>query len=67
MGALWHLILSDGYARLAKTAVEEGVELVTYSMWLAAAVEYFVRQRASVAQASSVEHVALERAALARR
>lgn len=32
MVALWHIILSDGYARLAKTTVEEGIELLTYSM-----------------------------------
>lgn len=47
-GALWHIILSDGYARLAKTTVEEGIELLTYSMWLAAAVEYYLAQRVSV-------------------
>ncbi|MGH8417484.1 MAG: hypothetical protein ACRER8_09420 [Pseudomonas sp.] len=47
MGALWHLILNEGYARLAKTAVEEGIELLTYGMWLAASVEYFLSQRAA--------------------
>jgi len=46
MGALWHLILGEGYARLAKTTVEEGIELLTYSMWLAASIEYFLLQRA---------------------
>lgn len=45
MGALWHLILNDGYARLAKTTVEEGIELISYSMWLAASVEFFWLQR----------------------
>jgi hypothetical protein len=49
MGALWHAILGDGYARLAKTTVEEGVELLTYSMWLAGSVDYYLRQRAVVA------------------
>jgi hypothetical protein len=45
MGSLWHAILGDGYARLAKTTVEEGVELLTYSMWLAGSIDYFLRQR----------------------
>jgi hypothetical protein len=45
MGALWHLILDDGYARLAKTTVEEGIELLTYAMWTAASIEYFLAQR----------------------
>jgi hypothetical protein len=49
MGSLWHMILGDGYARLAKTTVEEGIELLTYSMWLAGSVDYYVRQRALVA------------------
>lgn len=40
MGDLWHLILKDGYARLAKTTVEEGVELLTYALWLAACIEH---------------------------
>jgi len=47
MGTLWHLILGAGYARLAKTTVEEGIELLTYSMWLAASLEYFWQQRAA--------------------
>ncbi|HEY0286712.1 MAG TPA: hypothetical protein VGC62_06830 [Pseudomonas sp.] len=41
MGNLWHLILNEGYARLAKTTVEEGVELLTYAMWLAASIDHF--------------------------
>lgn len=41
MGDFWHLVLSEGYMRLAKTTVEEGIELLTYSMWLAASIEYF--------------------------
>lgn len=40
MGDLWHLILKDGYARLAKTMAEEGIELLTYSMWLAATLDH---------------------------
>ena len=56
MVALWHIILSDGYARLAKTAVEEGIELLTYSMWLSAAIEYYLAQRASV-----TEHITPQR------
>jgi hypothetical protein len=50
MGALWHLILDDGYARLAKTTVEEGIELLAYAMWLAASLEYHLQQRAFSAQ-----------------
>lgn len=56
MVALWHIILSDGYARLAKTTVEEGIELLTYSMWLSAAIEYYLAQRASV-----TEHITPQR------
>ncbi len=41
MGNLWHLILNEGYARLAKTTVEEGIELLTYSMWLGASIDHF--------------------------
>lgn len=53
MGALWHLILDDGYARLAKTAVEEGIELMTYAMWLSASVGYWLQQRSVAADAPS--------------
>lgn len=45
MGSLWHLVLGEGYERLAKTTVEEGIELLAYSMWFAASIEYFVRAR----------------------
>lgn len=41
MGDFWHLVLTEGYMRLAKTTVEEGIELLTYSMWLAASIEHF--------------------------
>ncbi|WP_296187427.1 hypothetical protein [Pseudomonas sp. UBA1879] len=51
MGSLWHLILTEGYARLAKTTVEEGVELLAYSMWFAASVEYYALSRKAHAQA----------------
>lgn len=49
MGSLWHLILNEGYARLAKTTVEEGIELLTYAMWLVASLDYYLQQRAAVA------------------
>lgn len=49
MGSLWHLILDEGYARLAKTAVEEGIELMTYAMWLSASVGYWLQQRSVAA------------------
>jgi len=41
MGSFWHLVLNEGYARLAKTAVEEGIELLTYSIWFAASLEFY--------------------------
>lgn len=47
MGSLWHLILGQGYARLAKTTVEEAVELLAYSMWLAASLEYYFHVRST--------------------
>lgn len=50
MGNLWHLILEDGYARLAKTTTEEGIELLTYAMWLAGTIEYYLVQRAAYAR-----------------
>lgn len=53
MGDLWHLILKDGYARLAKTMVEEGVELLTYSMWLAAALDHVWAIKRSLASAAA--------------
>lgn len=52
MGTLWHLILDEGYARLAKTAVEEGIELLTYSMWFAGSVEFYLMAR----KAEATEH-----------
>lgn len=50
MGSLWHMILGQGYERLAKTTVEEGIELLAYSMWFAASIEYFVRARNAMQQ-----------------
>lgn len=52
MGELWHLILKGGYARLAKTTVEEGVELLTYSMWLAASIDHAWAVRRAQQQAA---------------
>lgn len=40
MGELWHQILQGGYARLAKTMVEEGLELLAYMIWFAASIEH---------------------------
>jgi hypothetical protein len=56
MGDLWHLILDEGYARLAKTTVEEGIELLTYSMWLAASVEFCLQRFAAAARARRHDH-----------
>lgn len=40
-GNLWHLVLDEGYVRLAKTTVQESIELLAYSMWFASSIEYF--------------------------
>lgn len=45
MGSFWHSVLGAGYERLAKTTVEEGIELLSYGLWLAAAIEYCVQAR----------------------
>ncbi|WP_417663415.1 hypothetical protein [Pseudomonas sp.] len=42
MGSFWHLVLGEGYVRLAKTTVEESIELLAYSMWLAASIEIYL-------------------------
>lgn len=52
MGSFWHLVLGAGYERLAKTTVEEGIELLSYGMWLAASIEYFVQARSATAPAA---------------
>ncbi len=44
MGVLWHQILGPGYSRLAKTAVEEGLELLSYGFWCTAAIEWRMYQ-----------------------
>lgn len=60
MGALWHQVLGEGYARLVKTTVEEGIELPAYSLWLAASLEHFWRIRAVVRAGHALpDHVRL--------
>jgi hypothetical protein len=58
MGSLWHLILDEGYARLAKTAVEEGIELLAYSMWFAGSVEFYRVARRAQATEQDVSEAA---------
>lgn len=48
MGTLWHQILQDGYQRLAKTMVEEGLELVAYCIFLTGSLQYYCQQRGRV-------------------
>ncbi|MEB6587994.1 MULTISPECIES: hypothetical protein [Pseudomonas] len=55
MGELWHLILGEGYVRLAKTTVEEGIELLAYSVWLAASIESITFGYKSVAGTVSAQ------------
>lgn len=45
MGTFWHHVLGADYQRLAKTTAEEGVELMAYSIWLSASLEYWVNTR----------------------
>lgn len=45
MGFLWHGILHDGYARLAKTTVEEGLELLAYCISLGGTLDYYRNYR----------------------
>jgi hypothetical protein len=52
MGSFWHLVLGPGYERLAKTTVEEGIELLSYGIWLAASIEYYVYARLAVVPAA---------------
>jgi hypothetical protein len=65
MGSLWHQVLGEGYARMAKTAVEEGVELMAYSIWLAASVEYFVRAKLTSPLSTSAPYEATARPQIA--
>jgi hypothetical protein len=51
MGTLWHLILQEGYQRLAKTTVEEGLELLAYCIFLAGSLQYFAGQLTAEKQA----------------
>lgn len=44
--------MGPNYARLAKTTVEGGTELVAYSMWFAASIEYFFQERLATAHLS---------------
>lgn len=62
MGSLWHLILDEGYARLAKTTVEEGIELLTYSMWFAASLEFYWATRTVRADAAADHTLEAQRA-----
>ncbi len=43
MGELWETILADNYVRLAKTTVEEGVELLGYSLLFYSVLGYVRR------------------------
>jgi hypothetical protein len=43
--ALWQSILGDAYARVAKLAVEEFIELAGYFLWLAGSIEFVVEIR----------------------
>lgn len=54
-------MIDQGRARMAKTAVEEGVELMAYSIWLAASVEYFVRARIVCPVSPSAPYEAITR------
>ena len=40
-----HHVLGADDQRLAKTTAEEGVELMAYSTWLSASLEYWVNAR----------------------
>lgn len=49
---LWVAILGDGYARIAKLAVEEFIELIGYYFVVIGTLEYFYQVRAVVARTS---------------
>ena len=53
MGYLWHGILHDGYARLAKTTVEEGIELLAYCISLGGTLDYYREHRSVVASSKT--------------
>ncbi|SQG00698.1 Uncharacterised protein [Paucimonas lemoignei] len=44
MGTLWHQILQEGYQRMAKTMVEEGLELIAYCIFLTGSLQYYFQQ-----------------------
>lgn len=44
MGTLWHQILQEGYQRMAKTMVEEGLELIAYCIFLTGSIQYYFQQ-----------------------
>ena len=67
MGSLWHGILQEGYARLAKTTVEEGVELLAYSICLGGALDYFLELRRDLSRFDDLTELQISSPAKARR
>jgi len=43
---LWQAMLGDDYARIARVAVEEFIELMGYLLWLAGTIEYVYQAKA---------------------
>ena len=66
MGSLWHGILQGGYARLAKTTVEEGVELLAYSICLGGALDYFLELRRDLSRFDDLTELQISRPVNAR-
>jgi hypothetical protein len=67
MGSLWHGILQEGYARLAKTTVEEGVELLAYSICLGGALDYFLELRRDLSRFDDLTELQISSPSKARR
>jgi hypothetical protein len=67
MGSLWHGILQEGYARLAKTTVEEGVELLAYSICLGGALDYFLELRRDLSRFDDLTELQISSPAKGRR
>lgn len=67
MGSLWHGILQEGYARLAKTTVEEGVELLAYSICLGGALDYFLELRRDLSRFDDLTELQISSPAKPRR
>jgi len=44
MGHLWRGVLGDGYERIVKNAIEEGAELLGYTVILVASLGYLGRR-----------------------